>query len=188
MTFSTKSLATRTLSIRRPLLALALVLPVAAGGFMPAFAQDDRGDDRPTRMEERAERGERGFRPPMAHERDRGRHDGRHWSRHGRPPISHFVAMKLAAAEQAVGIKSAQLDAWRTFSAALVDFTTFGPPPRGGDGAVVPADGAADEETGEGIVDDGTGADDAVDDRTATASAGEERRGGRHHRMRERSA
>ena len=129
MTFSTKTLANRTNPIRRPLMALALILPVAAGGFTPAFAEAPADKT----MEQRAERGERGFRPPMAHDREMRRHHmGRHHGmRHGRPPFSDFVAMKLAAAEQAAGIKSAQLDAWRTFSAALVDFTTFERPPRG---------------------------------------------------------
>ena len=186
MTFSTKTPANRTNPIRRPLMALALILPVAAGGFTPAFAEAPADKT----MEQRAERGERGFRPPMAHDREMRRHHmGRHHGmRHGRPPFSDFVAMKLAAAEQAAGIKSAQLDAWRTFSAALVDFTTFERPPRGPAGAEERPDGAPEAAPGDaapdGIVDDGTEPDDATD---GNAEAETERRGPRGRHMRERS-
>ncbi|QRM54703.1 Spy/CpxP family protein refolding chaperone [Sinorhizobium sp. BG8] len=121
-------------------LALAIILPLTAAVTIPAIAQDrdqppgamedriqpdaDRADgrDMPPRfhMRDRDRDGDRDMRPLMWHDmaRDMG---PRHGPRRG-PPMAEMIAIKLAAAEQAAGIKSSQLDAWRTFSAALIDF------------------------------------------------------------------
>lgn len=129
----TDVIPTRTRSLRKAF-ALAVAVPLAASLALPVVAQDNR-PERP-RMEAgmHGERGddrgrmERGYRHGE-HGRDRDRdHGPRRW--HG-PAFGERLAMRLAAAENAAGIKTAQLDAWRTFSAALVDFATFQRPSMG---------------------------------------------------------
>lgn len=70
------------------------------------------------------DRMDRGYHHGERRDSDRG---SRRW--HG-AVFGERLAMRLAAAETAAGIKTAQLDAWRTFTAALVDLAT--PMPRGG--------------------------------------------------------
>lgn len=131
----------------RTALVVALALPLAAATALPSLAQEgdappmpgvaasgDRGPDRdrPDRAmpdrdrpdRDRAGRGYHGQHMMMGdrggdRDRDRGQ---RRW--HHRQWSGERLAMRLAAAETAAGIKSAQLDAWRTFTAALVDFAT----------------------------------------------------------------
>ncbi|MCF3642620.1 hypothetical protein LXM94_21850 [Rhizobium sp. TRM95111] len=114
-----------------PALALALALPLAAGVSAPAGARDG-GEDGP-RIERRHD-GDRGDRHGPRDRMDGDRMGPHRMGRFHRPPLAEMVAMKLAAAEQAAGIKTAQLDAWRTFSAALVDFVTMGRPGMGDPG------------------------------------------------------
>lgn len=128
----------------RKALVLALALPLVAAPVLPALAQDSGAPMQPGMMhsgmmqpnmmqsgmmqggmhgERDGDRMDRGYRHG-GRDRDRG---PRRW------PGAVFgerLAMRLAAAETAAGIKTAQLDAWRTFTAALVDFAT--PMPRGG--------------------------------------------------------
>ncbi|GLK56142.1 hypothetical protein GCM10008170_21610 [Methylopila capsulata] len=55
----------------------------------------------------------------------------RHWQRgEHRQRFAMKLAERLAAAEVAIGVKSDQLDTWRAFTAAAVDFVT--PPERRG--------------------------------------------------------
>ncbi|WP_097135906.1 hypothetical protein [Rhizobium subbaraonis] len=132
----------------RKALVIALALPLAAATALPSLAQEgdmspmpgvaasgDRGPDRarPDRDRPDGDRAGRGYHGQhmMMGERggDRDRDRGqRRW--HHREWSGERLAMRLAAAETAAGIKSAQLDAWRTFTAALVDFAT---PSRPGD-------------------------------------------------------
>lgn len=117
----------------RKALVLALALPLASASVLPALAQDagmqmhhkmgadgggDRGDDR-GRMDRGYRHGDRDMDRGRGMDRDRDFH---RW--HG-PSFAERLAIKLAGAETAAGIKSSQLDAWRTFTAALVDFSTF---------------------------------------------------------------
>lgn len=125
-------------------LALALALPLAAAA--PAHAQDSGPPERPN-----AQGGD-----PMGRDQNRDGMERNHmnapgWQRdraarwHGRLR-GEWLAIRLAGAEQAAGIKTGQLDAWRTFTAALIDFVT--PMPlRPGDTA---ADAAEEEMMGQG--------------------------------------
>lgn len=139
----------------RKALVLALALPLATAGVLPALAQEDtgpsavttsdRGPDRDRMDRDRAERGDRLARGwDRHHGRDRDGGD-RRWHREW---SGERLAMRLAAAETAAGIKTAQLDAWRTFTAALVDFAT---PTRGRHGA----GGAMEEDAAGGMPPEG---------------------------------
>lgn len=128
----------------RKVLVLALALPLAVATGLAALAQDTErpmqtgmmqpGMMQPGMMQPVIEVGmhgerdndrmDRGYRQGER-ERERG---PRRW--HG-AFFGERLAMRLAAAEIAAGIKVAQLDAWRTFTAAFVDFATP-MPPRGG--------------------------------------------------------
>ncbi|MFD1327590.1 hypothetical protein [Mycoplana ramosa] len=113
----------------RTTLVLALALPLVATAALPALAQDAGQPMQPGMMhpgmaagmhgEHGDDRMDRGYRHgEYRHDRDRG---PRRW--HG-ARVGEWLAMRLAAAETAAGIKTAQLDAWRTFTAAFVDFAT----------------------------------------------------------------
>lgn len=164
----TDTLPTPSRGLRKALvlaLALPLALPVTA---LPALAQEgapppavaaERGPDAAkdeARMEHRGmdrgmdrrmgrgmdddRRGYHGMHRADRDRRDGDRDRGHRWHRQW---SGERLAMRLAAAEVAAGIKTAQLDAWRTFTAALVDFAT--PMPfhgrAGGPGGMDEADG-----------------------------------------------
>ncbi|PTM98629.1 hypothetical protein C7449_101294 [Mycoplana dimorpha] len=104
-------------------LALALALPLAAVPPL-AHAQDSGPPERPN-----VQGGD-----PMGRDQNRDGMERSHmnapgWQRdraarwHGRLR-GEWLAIRLAGAEQAAGIKTGQLDAWRTFTAALIDFVT----------------------------------------------------------------
>ncbi|MDR6755964.1 hypothetical protein J2Y48_001254 [Mycoplana sp. BE70] len=103
----------------RNALALAAALPLMVAPALPAHAQDAGHPARAETQSGDRDRMERGYRHE-AHGRDRDR-GPRRW--HG-ANFAERLATRLAAAETAAGIKTAQLDAWRTFTAALVDFAT----------------------------------------------------------------
>lgn len=136
----------------RKALALALALPLVAAPVLPALAQESGAPIQPGMMHSgmmqpnmmQSGMMQPGMQAGMHGERhgdrmDRGYRHGEHGRDRDRGPRRWYgavfgerLAMRLAAAETAAGIKTAQLDVWRTFTAALVDFATPMPPRRGG--------------------------------------------------------
>lgn len=135
----TDTLQTRSRALRKALvLALALPLALPMAGALPAMAQDggsppavtgERGQDASKRearmdrghMDRGMDRDRRGYRHDRDGDGDRDRDRGHRWHHQW---SGERLATRLAAAEVAAGIKTAQLDAWRSFTAALVDFAT----------------------------------------------------------------
>lgn len=86
-----------------------------------AQAEADRGDHRPRRASDRD--GDRaGPRGCCRHEAHRMGRMGHHGEAHRRRPIGLRIAARLSQTETYVGITSAQLDAWRAYTSALIDF------------------------------------------------------------------
>lgn len=77
------------------------------------------------------------------HKRDRGERHGRHHGERRGGPMQ--LAARLSAVETYVGIRSDQLDAWRGYTTALIDFFDRpGPRVRGGQGRpMAPGDAGA---------------------------------------------
>ncbi|MBD9371502.1 hypothetical protein IB238_02455 [Rhizobium sp. ARZ01] len=123
----------RSKKIRKGLV-LTLALPLAVATGLAALAQDTErptqpGMMQPGMMQSGMEAGMHGERD--GDRMDRGYHHGDHGRDRDRGPrrwqagiLGERLAIRLAAAETAAGIKVGQLDAWRTFTAAFVDFAT----------------------------------------------------------------
>ena len=181
---------TRSGGLRKALvlaLALPLALPMAGAGALPALAQDARpppavSGEREQDMSKREARMDRGHsdrgmdRGGMDHDRRGYRHDRDGDRDRVRAHRWHHqwsgerLATRLAAAEVAAGIKTSQLDAWRSFTAALVDFAT--PMPHrgrpGGPGG--PGEGMPMEDR---MDDTSTGDTPAVGQQAAPGDAGD---------------
>lgn len=140
-----------------------------------------RRGDGPRVAEHRGMRGGKGYKG-----HHRMGHGGRHAGMMARMFTPARVADALSTIETGIGIRPDQMEAWRTFTAAVVAFADASQPPRmgmrmrRGGGMMMPDAGANPSDDGTAMVDDATNesmeSDEAMesDNETDTAAASDE--------------
>ncbi|MEF2550323.1 hypothetical protein VQ042_02985 [Aurantimonas sp. A2-1-M11] len=135
--------------------------PTTAAGSTASESAGQRGDNRRV-AEHRRERGGK------HHRAGRGGRGGPHGMHRMFSPAK--VAGALAAIETGIGVRPDQMESWRAFTSALVDFADASQPPRMGRGPdgmrmmpnadADPADAADDEVAEDQATDETDGSDD----------------------------